>query len=1387
MVDNANWRSGPSYDLFARPNSSSNTNSTYLGNNAHYQSIDPIYRQAAGRGRPNRPHSSKPKAKSKNFPLIDPPMRTLQYIQNLWKGSGEPHPSWFENPKGVLNNYCQVSLQNSPVYRAEQATFPGISQPVFRVTVQPDLNLSILGVGDDPNKKVAERLSAISACIQLGLSDAFSNSKDTKVAHRLPDGKSLTLEQAKTFMEFYCKKFKFGKPTVTFDNLKRGNDNLKKSKVRESWFATLSVEGSRVGDGQAKSKKEASNEAYMSSVVYLAECDGALWTEFLNTAKDVIPAGAVPEVVFRLSNEMEFDLRKIVNSSRSSELYQRAKAMLESDRREGKDSLQAANDQNCISRRSNARTFSNENRLEKKSEELTNRLAEYQTETSSAVSALREQRASLPVTAHKSLVLSALATNPVTILMAATGSGKTTQVPQLILDEATMRGQGARCNIICTQPRRIAAISVAQRVANERKESLGQSVGYQVRFEAKPPAPDGSILFCTTGVFLRRLQSDMESADGSFLDPITHIVVDEVHERDIDTDLLLFCLRRVLNDRKAKGKKEIKVLLMSATVDPTLFESYFADPRNGKPAPVISVPGRSFPVEKHYLEKINGELQKLSLNPSRGGWVWREEKVQKYLKRELQEQLILDPQTGKICRDTDDLEMPYALISLVIAWVLSKSLDGHVLVFLPGWEEIKAVQNILTNTQDYPLLDLDFNDSSKFEVHILHSAIPVVDQQRVFSPPSPRIRRVILSTNIAETSVTIPDVVFVVDTGKIKEKRFDPERHLSSLVTAWVGTSNLNQRAGRAGRHRPGDYYGLLSSRRYEALQIHSTVEMKRTDLSNLVMHVKALNFPNMEAEDVLAQTIEPPESERVSAAMFHLQKIGALDRYKDLTALGRVLLQLPVEAQIGKLLLLGSFFQCLEPALNLAAILTNRDPFLSPPAAKAEADRIKSSWAPSGFRSDPLACLAAFTTWSSIQDGRDGYKSQRFATENFLSKTTLAQISQVKSHLLSALRRAGVLAVSGGGLEQESRYNIHTGIPAQLNKNSDSLPLLSALIAVAVAPNFAVRKSTRIFLTEKDRTCFINSSSVNSHKKEIAAGEDLPRQNERQLFAFGEKSLSLPRPGEKGQGQMTLRSTTKLDPFGYMILGARRLEPCSRGLMCDNWLPITGKEGALNDVMRLKDVLDASLLRVFDGLQAQIYAKRDPAAYLNRLLKEKMAQRNKNSTRSSFNRREEEEADDDCLPDIDEVEDELEDNKAIRFTTLTIEEIKDLEKLTEGVVSLLNQYAEEWLAADQSRGPSRPDSRTTNRYAGGRTVDYGNAPGGFNQSRPGSSLAQRAIAAAPGLSDKTGSKPNSTLNLPSASSMRAWQMPNSSRGSSYSSRSNNPSVNPSRSSENWR
>jgi HrpA-like RNA helicase len=317
----------------------------------------------------------------------------------------------------------------------------------------------------------------------------------------------------------------------------------------------------------------------------------------------------------------------------------------------------------------------------------------------------------------------------------------------------------------------------------------------------------------------------------AMMDQVTHIVVDEVHERDIDTDLSLVVLKRLLADRKARGIP-LKVILMSATIDPTLFQNYFADAA-GVPAPVASVPGRTFPVTRHWLNDFVDELRADHGNR----WVFEDKLVSGYLNQEMASNpALFGPNTGM------DQKIPYPLVALTIAHVIRQSTEGHVLVFLPGWDEIKKVSDTLLSSSGR--LGVPFTDASKFTLHYLHSSIPAAEQKVIFSPPPAGVRRIILATNIAETSVTIPDVVYVVDTGRVKESRYDADRHVTSLVAAWVGSSNLNQRAGRAGRHRSGEYFALVSKNRRDSLHSHQMVEMKRSDLSNVVMHVKVQRFP---------------------------------------------------------------------------------------------------------------------------------------------------------------------------------------------------------------------------------------------------------------------------------------------------------------------------------------------------------------------------------------------------------------------------------------------------------------------------------------------------------------------------------------------------------------
>jgi small subunit ribosomal protein S24e len=862
-------------------------------------------------------------------------------------------------------------------------------------------------------------------------------------------------------MDYYCRRFGFGKPDVVYDEVKapgrRGHNLI--------WEAVMYVDGRRIGIGTGVNKKAAQTNCFVDVTQYLESCDRALWETFTKDIAEGKDLGMAPRVLFQMSEGLEEEVRDLCVDIRKSSLYQNRPPASTHPL-----TLVATHDSQTY-RQSNL-AISPESHAAK-SQRLLDQRQDYLKNPS--LESMRSTRNLLPVYTRAADILDHVRENEVTICMAATGSGKTTQIPQLILDDYISRGDGASCNIICTQPRRLAAISIAGRVAKERGEIVGRgSIGYQVRFEAKLPEPNGSVTFCTTGIFLKRMQTALQEDNGprGSLDDITHVIVDEVHERDVDTDLLLVVLKRLLADRKAKGQP-LKIVLMSATIDPTLFQQYLADDL-GQLAKVIEVPGRSFPVEQHFLDDFITDLSSDPHAPS----VFSEESVSKYLHREhgpnlpavlvgyLRTPAPKRPTTEAEGARDDDLELPYPLIALTICYVLQNSEDGHVLVFLPGWDEIQALNRQLQERK----LSLPLNDPSRYSIHLLHSSIPVAEQQVIFDPPPPGIRRIILSTNIAETSVTIPDVVYVVDTAKVKEQRYDPTRHMSSLVSAWIGLSNLKQRAGRAGRHRPGEYFGILGRRRADSLHPYPVVEMKRVDLTNVVMHVKALDFPGMAVEEVLAGAIEPPAPDRIKAAMTDLKMVGAIDDGHNLTPLGRVLLQLPVDVQVGRLVLYGSFFRCLDQALTLAALMTNREPFVSPIHLKTEAAAAKASWSPADFRSDSLAALRAYNAWWDMQSRGEYVSANRFCSENFLSKPTLLMVDRIKKQLLTSLHHAGVLDVSAGGeVEPWGRRGPAT-VPPELNTNSNSHPLLAALIAIASQPKFAIRTSEKAFRTQLDK-----------------------------------------------------------------------------------------------------------------------------------------------------------------------------------------------------------------------------------------------------------------------------------------------------------------------------
>lgn len=1204
----------------------------------------------AARGRSQNSHSSssrKDRNQRNKLPVLQGPYHDERYIREKFKNV-TLKPEHDTNPKSPLSNLHVRIWDKVPTYEHKQFVSPQGKTFRSTVTVGPIEagGQPIIGIGDAPSAKQADRIAALSALYQLSEKGLLDVARQAQVAQanqfsplevKLSDGSVVGFSKARQFMDYYCRRFGFGQPDVDYQSQSRG------------WEAVMTVGGRKIGLGSGQNKKVAMTACYADVVHYLESCDPELWKKFVADAKTGRDLGMAVPVLFEADQRVEDQLSDLCADIKKSTLYKNRprlrSLMTGSDDPSSYDQPVPQPKYVAPYRRQADAEF-----LENKSKDLLNRRQRYLADP--AMENMRNTREALPVYTKAAQLLDHIRTHNVTICMAATGSGKTTQIPQLILDEWIEKGEGAKCNIFCTQPRRIAAISVAQRVAAERGETAGRgTIGYHVRFEAAYPQEHGSVTFCTTGIFLKRMQASLENTGRSNMDDVTHILVDEVHERDVDTDLLLVVLKRLLADRKARGIP-IKVVLMSATIDPKLFQEYFPD-EQGRPASVIDIPGRSFPVTKHFMDSFLPELASQTSPSER--WVFSEPPVQKYIAQELGPDLSTIPALSFMrpsarqgsSHHEEEADIPHPLIALTISHVLRKTNDGHVLVFLPGWDDIVGVQKALL-TPKQPL-DINFNDRSKFGIHCLHSTVPLPEQQLIFEPPPEGQRRIILATNIAETSVTIPNVVYVVDSAKVKEQRYDPERHISSLVSAWVGSSNLNQRAGRAGRHRPGEYYGVLGRNRADRLQPHQTVEMKRVDLSNIVMHVKALNFPGMSVEEVLAATIEPPEPRRVDAAMGALKMVGALDDKKDLTSLGRVLLQLPIDVQMGRLVLFGSFFRCLDQALTIAAILTSRDPFMSPMHLKEQAAARKNSFSPEEFRSDALAALRGFNKWWSMQSRGEYVSANRFCVDNFLSKPTLLMIAKLKSHILQSLYDVGVIEVSAGGItaHRPSRKAELT-VPDQLNANGESLPMLAALITIALQPKFAIKTSDKAYRTSQDKAVLIHPSSVNNRRRD----HDEHAKYEKVIIAYAEKRQNLSAGASAEHAQKFLVNTTRVDPLTYMLFGAHRVEVTHKGLDCDEWLPIVGDLNVLDDVERLKVMMESCMLRVFEGI---------------------IKLRNKRRVVTEGKE--------------DESGDEDED---VPKETLSSTEIRELDLMTRDIVSTLNSYSS-YRLRNQSRHNSRP------------------------------------------------------------------------------------------------
>ncbi|XP_056281028.1 putative ATP-dependent RNA helicase DHX57 [Pseudoliparis swirei] len=690
-----------------------------------------------------------------------------------------------------------------------------------------------------------------------------------------------------------------------------------------------------------------------------------------------------------------------------------------------------------------------------------------------------EQRRKLPAWNEKENILDLLDQCQVLVVSGMTGCGKTTQIPQFILDNSLGGPADQVVNIICTQPRRISAISVAQRVAQERAETLGNSVGYQIRLESVRTSAT-RLLYCTTGVLLRRLESEAD------LKGITHVIVDEVHERTEESDFLLLVLKDLILQRP-----DMKIILMSATLNAKLFSEYYYN------CPTVHIPGCTFPVDQFFLEDaiaktryviedgspyMRSGKQNSSSTGRRGNkgdqrdtvddlgddmWNYmsfcQKDSVKDSIPDQqltLQELTVRFKDTKKsvlktiAAMDLDKINMD--LVESLLEWIVDGNHDypqGAVLVFLPGLAEIKMLyEQLMSNRM--------FNNRgvSRCKVYPLHSSLSNEEQQAVFSRPPEGVTKIIISTNIAETSVTIDDVVYVIDSGKMKEKRYDATKSMESLEDTWVSRANALQRRGRAGRVASGICFHLFTSHCFEhQLTEQQLPEIQRVPLEQLCLRIKILDvFADRMLESVFTRLIEPPTMESLDAAKQRLQDLGALTADEKLTPLGYHLACLPVDVRIGKLMLFGAIFRCLDPALTIAASLAFKSPFVSPWDKREEANEKKLAFALAS--SDHLALLQAYKGWccAAKNGNQAGF---RYCRENFLSGRVLQEIASLKRQFAELLSDIGFIkeGLRARVIERKCSKGTDGVLEAtgpEANLNSDNIRLMSAMLCAALYPN---------------------------------------------------------------------------------------------------------------------------------------------------------------------------------------------------------------------------------------------------------------------------------------------------------------------------------------------
>ena len=496
---------------------------------------------------------------------------------------------------------------------------------------------------------------------------------------------------------------------------------------------------------------------------------------------------------------------------------------------------------------------------------------------------LREQREYLPAFAVRDDLMKTIRENQVTIVVGETGSGKTTQLAQFLYED----GYCTHGLIGCTQPRRVAAMSVAKRVSEEMECELGSTVGYAIRFE-DCTSKATKIKYMTDGVLLR------ESLNEGDLDRYTVIILDEAHERSLSTDVLMGLLRKILTRRR-----DLKLIVTSATMNAEKFSNFYGN------APTFTIPGRTFPVETFH-----------SKSPC-------EDYVDSAIKQVLQIHLSSPP--------------------------------GDILVFMTGQEDIEVTCSVIEER----LAQLD--DPPPIAVLPIYSQMPADLQAKIFLPTVDGRRKVVVATNIAETSLTVDGILYVVDSGYSKLKMYNPRVGMDALQITPISQANCGQRTGRAGRTGPGFCYRLFTQTAFENELFPSNIpEIQRTNLANTVLLLKSLDVKDLLDFDFM----DPPPQENILNSMYQLWVLGALDNIGDLTRDGRRMSDFPMEPSLAKMLITATKYKCASEMLTIVSMLSVPSVFYRPKERQEESDAAREKFFVP--ESDHLTLLHVYQQWKS-------------------------------------------------------------------------------------------------------------------------------------------------------------------------------------------------------------------------------------------------------------------------------------------------------------------------------------------------------------------------------------------------------------------------------------